>query len=715
MGGKMIKHSQELKKIKLCILGVLSFSICSVFGRTAYAASVSTKTDNNMEITASGRYQNWDGVTNVVQFKNANGNLCYAVDSDNYVTVYLTNKELSISNTIALKKQHPLFGTVISDSNGNYYLITGEENAANDTSIGTVFISKYDSAGNHIKTIGDNGSSSLESYYDDSFYTKNPFESGNCDAAISEGILTVNYSRRMYNGHQSNSVFSVDIEDMSKVNTGSFYQSHSFAQRVVSVDGGFVYMGEGDCFDRAFTANIVKMSDGEIDYHNEENIFDFWVEDGAYDAYDMFVVNNNFAHMGGLAALSDGKVAFVGQSAQSLNSNAKKESEEIFLQIFDPFLDLSDPDSYITTGTRSGLAGNNGRTSVTNYGVKWLTSYGTESAISDVQVVATNNNEIVILYELTSRSGYQGVYFMVLDEKGNVIHPAACFSPYAILNPCEMPVCDGGMVYWIGNRYSDSSKQVYIYSLDPSVDYSSVARETESNAENNTNEAENNINEVTNSGNEGKSGNDSNTSLINGTYNNNLSSGSTDSSSNNSTSYGNGYTLYSTYNRSDDDDDEDDDEDDETFSIGDTKTAGKGLTEALYVKTGNKTVRYDETMVDFSAKKAWIPKKVKIEGTVYKVTSIGKDAFSGYDKLTSVVIGKNITKISAMAFEDAPKLVNLTINSRKLKKNKIKDFLKKSNVVTIYTHSDKVNEYQKKFRADISGSKKKISVLSKSR
>ena len=43
----------------------------------------------------------------------------------------------------------------------------------------------------------------------------------------------------------------------------------------------------------------------------------------------MYVVNENFAHMGGLTALTDGRVAFVAQSAKSLNSSAYNEKEDI--------------------------------------------------------------------------------------------------------------------------------------------------------------------------------------------------------------------------------------------------------------------------------------------------------------------------------------------------------------------------------------------------
>ena len=204
-----------------------------IFGDSVYAASISSETENAVEIKAVGSYANWDGVTNVAQFKGPDGKLYYAINSDDSVTVYKTSGGEPISGTVILKKQHPIFGTALCDSDGNFYLVTGETNTTDDTDVETIFISKYDSNGNHIKTTGDNGSSSLAYYYDTSYYTKIPFDGGNCDAAISGKILSVHYAREMYSKHQSNSVFSVNIDDMSKVNVGIFYESHSFAQRVV--------------------------------------------------------------------------------------------------------------------------------------------------------------------------------------------------------------------------------------------------------------------------------------------------------------------------------------------------------------------------------------------------------------------------------------------------------------------------------------------------
>ncbi len=454
---------KEKTALFLLTLTSVSLLLCG----TAYADFEAKDSGIKEHIDASGRYDNWDGVTNIAQFESPSGNFCYAVDSGSDVTVYLTDENKENAGTVKLKKTHPLFGTALCDKDGNFYLVTGEENTnADDKTKETVFVSKYDSNGQHIKTIGDTGSSSLASYYDDGFYTQIPFHGGNCDAAINGDILTVNYARKMYNIHQSNSAFSVNIKDMSKVNTGEYYESHSFAQRVISVDKGFVFFSEGDCYSRSFTAYPVEISGGSVYPGTKAEIFHFWVRDGALDDSDMFAVNDNFARMGGAVSLHDGRVAFVAASARSLNEKAAADSQDAFIQIFDPFKDLTSKEAYTTSGERTGLSGPNGRDSVTDHGVKWLTSNEEGSRIDNIQVAAIDGKEIFILYDYTVNHIYQGLHCVLLDEDGNVEWPPTLVDEKATLNSCEMPVCSNGTVTWVGNSYNDSENVVYIYTLN---------------------------------------------------------------------------------------------------------------------------------------------------------------------------------------------------------------------------------------------------------
>jgi hypothetical protein len=447
---------------------IFALLICALMLGTVSVSADTTKsysTGIKYSVYATGVYSNWDGVSTVSQFVNAKGQYCFAYAKGKKVYV-VTTKKGKVASTIKLAMKHSLFGAVICDADGNYYVVTGEKNTTDDTTKNTIFVSKYDKNGKHVKTIGDNGSSSLAWYYDSSFYTKIPFDAGCCDVAINGDILTVNYAREMYSEHQSNSVFSVNIKKMKKADTGYIYNSHSFAQRVIPYGDGFVYASEGDCYPRAFSIDYVSTDASVTNYGD---IFHFWVKKGTLDDYNMWVLNNNFAHMGGLAAVTDTSVCLVGTSAKSLSSKASSQKEQVFIQIFDPTADLSSASSYVTSGTRSGISGPNGDQEVTDYGVKWLTS-STKYSYKNPQVVSDGNGTIVVLYEQYSASTnkYQGVYYMVLNENGKVVSKAKKYSATTHLNPCEMPEYTNGTIYWTANKEGDSKNTMYVYTLSVS-------------------------------------------------------------------------------------------------------------------------------------------------------------------------------------------------------------------------------------------------------
>lgn len=450
-----------MKMKKLCRYAAVAASIVMFFSPVAVYADAAKDTGISKQLKADGEYKNWEGVSSVSQFLDENGNYCFASDSSKSVTIVKTKNGKPLKKRITLKKQKPLFGGVACDSSGNYYLVGGKANKSSDHTKSTIFISKYDSKGTHIKTIGDNGSSSLGDWYSQDFYTQTPFDAGNCDIAVNGDYLAVHYARHMYSGHQSNSAFVINMKTMKKVKLNDIYSSHSFAQRTLPYGNGFIFASEGDCYSRAFTVSVV--ADPVSGENTNSDIFHFWVKKNALNNWDMQALNNNFAHMGGLVKAEENTAALVGTSAKSLSSKAASEKEQLFIQIFDPSKDLSQPSAYVTSEKRSGYSGANGDEKVTDYGVKWLTGYSGKYTITHPQAAADENGNIAILYELEKSEKYQGVYYMVLDSEGKIIKKKTRYSATARLNPCEMPVCSGGTVYWTGNK--TKGNKMYVYSL----------------------------------------------------------------------------------------------------------------------------------------------------------------------------------------------------------------------------------------------------------
>lgn len=84
--------------------------------------------------------------------------------------------------------------------------------------------------------------------------------------------------------------------------------------------------------------------------------------------------------------------------------------------------------------------------------------------------------------------------------------------------------------------------------------------------------------------------------------------------------------------------------DNSTVKVGSTQTVGK----AKYRVTSQGAVTYLGT-TDKKAKKLTIPDTIKIKGKTYKVTAVGTNVAKSNKKLTSVIIGKNVTDYSSQS------------------------------------------------------------------
>lgn len=384
---------------------------------------------------------NWANVSSGQQFLYKNEGLAYAYAYDDNLIIQTPNSKLSI------KMQYPLLGDVISDEDGNFYIVWGR--TGQSSSEETMFISKYSSNGEQLSTTGFKG----ESVMNADGNTKIPFDAGNCTSAIGNGRLMVNYAREMYNGHQSNGVIGVNLSDMSPVTFSSIwdipYASHSFNQSIIWSKNvnQFIYANHGDAYDRGF---VVASNLGN------QLLFHFYLEPNAN--YDMYIVNKTFAQLGNLAETRKG-IALVGASAKSIGEAAKNEKQNLFIQIFNPS-EKNSASSYIGGTERQGETSmdindnsNTSLTKVTDYGVNWLTQY-TKTDVIAPQVVAADNR-LVILWTTEKDS-----FYMLLSEDGTIIKPATSLKGLP-LNSYERPLFYDNAVYWVGVKEG----KLKVYSL----------------------------------------------------------------------------------------------------------------------------------------------------------------------------------------------------------------------------------------------------------
>ena len=98
---------------------------------------------------------------------------------------------------------------------------------------------------------------------------------------------------------------------------------------------------------------------------------------------------------------------------------------------------------------------------------------------------------------------------------------------------------------------------------------------------------------------------------------------------------------------------------------GDTITDNKSNAKYTVTNTVKKNVTYIAP-VTIKAKTITIPATIKINGEIYKVTKIDKNALKGNKKVTKIVVGSNIQSIGNYAFSGCKKLKTIIIQSKKL-------------------------------------------------
>lgn len=391
-------------------------------------------------------------ISSISEFADQKGNYYVAYDGEKYFYIAkLKKSNMKLQKTIKIKKPYPMLGGVIMDKNGYFYALFGQNDKAGKGKTVTVSVVQYNGKGKKVKELAIKGKNT-DVEGDLYWGTRYPFHAGNASMAISGDILAITYAREMYNGHQSNHVIYVKIPSLVRnKKIPEPYTSHSFDQRViVTSDNGFLFADQGDAFPRGF--HIQKVMNNRL-----SSFEPFHFREGYNIPYGY---NNTFAFLGGIAEVSTGYV-LAGSSEKTLSlapKSNKDEAENVFVQIFKKDFDkYSDKQKQIINASvrkATGKPPKNAKTELfldkgtKDYGVKWITNYKKDEFASNVKVVGTKNDQIVILWEKMKNSkGYVATYYAILNNKGKTIKGPTKLKNVR-LTGAEQPVYDGKYIYW---------------------------------------------------------------------------------------------------------------------------------------------------------------------------------------------------------------------------------------------------------------------------
>lgn len=394
--------------------------------------------------------ERWARIGAVHQFAYRDLGLGYAYVKENELIVKTPEQALR------LQRKYPLLGDVIADDFGNIYVVWGFESEKDATPVENTFISKYSPSGQLIQSTGFVGASSPWGD-SDAAKTRRPFYAGNCVSVIANGMLINYHGKLRYDGHQSDQVIGVYTDSMAPVSLpNTTFTGHSFNQSIVHYKKSdkVYFASQGDAFPRGF-----KVNDQSGRYGQQEKVlFHFFMPQNAN--YDMRIVNETYAQLGGLVEVQDA-LALVGASAKSLSANAAKEPQNLFIQIFNPEATKESSQFYKGGTDRTGETAfdiydtkSTPMKPVIDQGIHWLTNYTDREVIAPQVVVA--ENRIVILWseKYGSSDSYSSLaprdnnYYMVLSSSGEVIKAATSLG-HMPLNSMERPVYHEGHLQWV--------------------------------------------------------------------------------------------------------------------------------------------------------------------------------------------------------------------------------------------------------------------------
>jgi hypothetical protein len=384
----------------------------------------------------------------IITFVSGDGSV--TVTSTDYSTrdvyIYEYTKDLVFIRTVQVQNEYDKFGGFTKDNEGNYYLFSGKNVAENEKNVANMSLVKYDRSGNRLNTYR------LNAYADNSYGgVRDPFHAGSCRMEISDNMLCVYFARQMFMtsddglNHQASYGFIVDKNTFQRVDIGQRanagtggsirgmvmpYVSHSFNQFILPIDGGFVFVDQGDMYPRGFSFS--KFLNGN---QTLERKTAFAFKQGS-------TYQQTFAQLGGLVKTPDGYLFAGTYERNTTISSDHNDSRNVFVLTLDNELNnISEP--------------------------IWITNYrdkNNENATSP-KITALDTGRYLLLWELLGNNGYRSTYMTIIDKTGRLL-TAVKEIPDVRLNINDILRYNrtNGNVYWAVDNHD---KNIEVFSFNP--------------------------------------------------------------------------------------------------------------------------------------------------------------------------------------------------------------------------------------------------------
>lgn len=436
-------EEQSNKKVKVTIKGLADFKGEAVKILKTEIPSVELDaplTSNNLNkhnylnFTAYGLevtshlFQNDDGTLTRVEAVR---------DKGVYVERYTADYAF-ITREQFIKNELPLYGGFHATKD-NYFLVFGQKNPKNDDNTEVIRFVKYDKDWNRL------GDARLYG-----INTAEPFIFSSVRMVEQEGVLYVRTGHNMYNGHQANMAFSINIADMKFINCfytlgGPSIASHSLNQYVTLDEPYLITADHGDAYPRGILlAKHVKAGEKNTYFTSQKSAQTIT----ALQLGGAPPSNITGASVGGLEA-SDTSYLVVGNSVD---------------QTTQPYNPKGILNIYVSSTPKDNF---------TNEAVKerWITDYKyleytdangnpqktPEASVYTPQLVKLNGNEMMLLWtqvttviENNAPKRTTDVKCVLLNGDGEPV--SGIYSFEGGLSDCKPILIDGKLVWYYTNK-----------------------------------------------------------------------------------------------------------------------------------------------------------------------------------------------------------------------------------------------------------------------
>lgn len=284
-------------------------------------------------------------------------------------------------------------GSVFQAEDGCHYIATGNDGNT------AFYISKYSADWKP------QGTASIRK---DESYTTTAFDAGNCDMTMIGKMLIVHAARLRRDGHQSNTTFYIDTASMKPTYiTGDYgfdHVSHSFSQFVRSSGNQLFMVDHGDAYPRSVYLQSYETQQTEEGLTQKSgqslSLMDIWGNTGA---------NYTGTTVDGFELGSRGHIV-AGTSVPHQKFTSQKQFEDyegcnnVYVAVVNKDLKTSH--------------------------LKWLTSYGKEVRIRNLELIKINDDRFVLLYGLERNGEMESTCCMEVDSAGTVLQTSSLEKPF---------------------------------------------------------------------------------------------------------------------------------------------------------------------------------------------------------------------------------------------------------------------------------------------